>query len=547
MGDDRDDLAARVERLERRVAELAARLPGGPPPPAPVAAPAARPRRMPVRWDGQLWLNRLGIALLLLGIALLFRYSIEQGWLTPAVRVGFGAAVGLALLGTGLLLGERRRFSAVLVGGGIATFYIVGWAAFYLYGLISYGIAFTAIVAVTALAFGLALGREEPALAVVGAGGGLGTPLLLGLTRGSPAALAVYTCLILAWTAALQLRREWRAAEWTALAGGWAVLCVYARRASPVDPGDGWILAVAIAFAWLATGVVPLAQREWVRRRGGRERRWRDADALHWYGVTLAPPGLALLAVALVWEPSGPAWGALAVLAAAVYGAAAWAARSADARLARTLLLAASALLTVGLIAALDGPVLLVGLAAQALALHLLAEAGAGHAIRWAAHKTYTGAAIWLLYQLLFHDRPPAGEALGQLIALACGLAASYRVPRRGPALAYRYFVHFALLGWLWGQLGPLPGGEGLATVAWCGEALGLLVFSLWRSRPLVEKTALGTLLLVVTKLLVVDLAALDPLYRVLLFIGFGGVFLLLSYTLQEWWRRAAGGEGGTP
>jgi hypothetical protein len=501
-----------------------------------------------VRWDGQLWLNRLGIALLLLGVGLLFRYSIEQGWLTPAVRVGFGAAVGLALLLSGLLLGRRsRRFAPVLVGGGLATFYIVGWAAFYLYGLIGYGLAFWAIVAVTALSFGLALTLDEASLAVVGAGGGLGTPLLLGLTRGSPAALAVYTSLILGWAAAVQLRRPWRSLEWTALAGGWAVLCVYARRASPVDPASAWILGAAIAFAWLATGVVPLAERVWLRLHDGHERRWRERDAIHWYGMTLAPPGLALLAVALVWEPTGAQWGAMSILAATLYGGAAAALRTSDPRLAKTVLLAASGLLTMGLVAALDGAVLMICLAAQALALELLSDGGAGPAIRWAAHRTYTGVAFWLLYELVFHANPGPAEAFAHLVVMACGMAISYRVQRRSTVLIYRYFVHFALLGWLWRHLSPLPGGEGFTTVAWCAQAVGLLLFALWRSRPLVEKTALGTLLLVVGKLFLVDLAALQALYRVLLFIGFGVVFLLLSYTLQGWWRRAAGGEEAAP
>ncbi|HEU0054600.1 MAG TPA: DUF2339 domain-containing protein, partial [Longimicrobium sp.] len=104
--DDDASMRARVERLERQVEELQRQLAASSAarPRDPAASPRAilgangrpharRERVFPrVRWESELWLNRLGIGMVLLGVALLFRYSIEQGWLTPAVRVGFGAA-----------------------------------------------------------------------------------------------------------------------------------------------------------------------------------------------------------------------------------------------------------------------------------------------------------------------------------------------------------------------------------------------------------------------------------------------------------------------
>ncbi|MFQ5607470.1 MAG: DUF2339 domain-containing protein, partial [Candidatus Zixiibacteriota bacterium] len=63
-------------------------------------------------------LNKLGIGLLLFGVVFLFKYSIDQGWITPAVRVACGLALGVALLGFGSKLYSRRHhFSLVLLGG----------------------------------------------------------------------------------------------------------------------------------------------------------------------------------------------------------------------------------------------------------------------------------------------------------------------------------------------------------------------------------------------------------------------------------------------
>jgi uncharacterized membrane protein len=550
---DYEALAARLERLEQTVQELARRLPGPadalqtPPPRASATVLAPPPRRakaLPVEWDGQLWLNRLGIGLLLLGVALLFRYSIDMGWITPGVRVAFGASVGAVLLAAGLRIGENRRFGSVLVGGGIGVFYIVGWAAFVLYSLVGYTAAFVGMVAVTALAFGLALKKNEPPLGVLGAIGGLGTPLLLGLSYGTPRTFALYTCIIVGWTAALHLQRSWRWVLWTTLAFGWVLLCRYAYHVALPDrlvTGDAWVLQAAGLFAWICTGLLPLAVR--FRRPTGREARWTDLDTAHWYGVSLIPPGAAILLTGLLWSLSGDRWGGLAVAGASLYGAAALYLWDRDARLARVLTLAASVMLTFGMIGALDGNAVMAGLALQALGLHMLAgRAHGGLGLRWAAHKAYTFAGAWLLYRLVDDMGAGLGNAATAVVVLACGLGASYLVRRRPEMLAYRYFAHVALLGFLWRELARVDGGEGFATVAWGAYALGLLLFGMSRERALVEKTALATLLVVVAKLFLVDLAALEAIYRILLFLGFGAVFLFFSYALQTWRRpRVAG------
>ena len=549
---DYQDLAARLERLEQTVQELARRLPEASPEGAPQAAAvlAAPPVRraqapaLPMEWDGQLWLNRLGIGLLLLGVALLFRYSIDMGWTTPGVRVAFGATIGAVLLAAGLHMGEKRRFGSVLVGGGIAVFYIVGWAAFVLYSLVGYTAAFVGMVAVTALAFGLALKKDEPPLGVLGSIGGLGTPLLLGLSYGTPRTFALYTCIIVGWTAALHLKRSWRWVLWTTLAFGWVLLCRYAYHVAASDrlvAADAWVLQAAGLFAWLCTGVLPLAVR--FRRPQGREARWTDLDTAHWYGVALIPPGAAILLTAVLWTLPPVRWGGVAAVAASLYGAAALYLWNRDARLARVLVLASSVMLTFGMLGALKGNAVLAGLALQAVGLHLLAgRAQGGIGLRWAAHKAYTVAGIWLLCRLVADTGAGLGNVATAVVVLACGLGASYLVRVRTEILCYRYFVHVALLGFLWRELARVDGGEGFATVAWGAYALALLLFGMSRARPLVEKTALATLLVIVAKLFLVDLAALEAIYRILLFLGFGAVFLFFSYALQTWRRPHVAG-----
>lgn len=591
---DHDALEARLARLERIVEELAARFPA-PGAAAEAAAERMEPAPLPglryydvapdeaaesgwrardglslsalrarreeppaeevthrVRESGQFWLNRLGIALLLLGVALLFRYSIDQGWLTPPVRVGFGLAVGAVLLGTGLRIGERWQFSSVLVGGGIATFYITGFAAFNLYGLVGYGASFVGMMAITLLAFGLAYGKDEPLLAVLGALGGLGTPLILGLSYGTPRGFALYTCFILAWTTALYLARGWRTVLWTSLTGGWLLLLLYAFALTDnlsgrgIVPADPWVLQGAALFAFAATSLLPLALR--VARRGAHERHWREAETLHWYGIALLPALAALGVSGMAWRPSTEVLGVWTLIAAAGYALAAWALWKTDGRIARVGLLVASVLASLGFVGALEGAVLLVAFAAQALALHLLAREGAGIAVRWMAHKVFVVAILWTFGRLILGTDVREAGAFADLAVIACALASSYLVTLREERHLYRYLAHVAWLGLLWRNLGAIQGGgEGYVTVAWGAYAVALLLLAMQRGWPRLEKTALVTLAAVVAKLFLVDLAALEAIYRVLLFLGFGSVFLVLSYWLQGWWKDARPARDGRP
>jgi len=578
---DDESLQDRLERLERLVEELSRRVPPLPVDAAPAASgipasavvstvatePAPKGLRAsvadrarewmpeeganPLSWDGQTWLNRLGIVLLLLGVALLFRYSIDMGWLTAGVRVGFGAAVGAVLTALGLRMDERRRFGSVLLGGGIATFYITGWAAFNLYGLIGYAAAFAGMVAITAGAFGLALWRSQPPLAIVGAFGGLGTPLILGISYASPRGLALYTSAVLAWTVVPYLRRGWRSVLWTSMAFGWVLLASYANAFSAALAASGqaraWMQGAAL-FAWVVLGVLPLARRvasiSAARRAAAdaqpHERRWRDGDALHWYGVSIVPPAMFVATTALVWRMGPDAWGLLTAVAAGVYAAAAWALWRPDARLARVLLFAAAVLLPVGCFGALRREALLVALAAQALALHGLAAYGAGRAIRWLAHRGFTAVGAWVLFRLVENGDLGARRVAADLGAIAAGFAISYVVRTRGEMLAYRVWAHVAALGWIWRQLAQMEGGQGYATMVWGAYALGLLLLAMRQGWPTAEKIAIWTLLATVAKLFLVDLERLDPLFRVLLFLGFGAVFLYFSYSLSGAWKPRA-------
>ena len=215
--------------------------------------------------SGEWWLNRLGVGLLLFGVAFLFMFSVERGWITPHMRVGFGLAISAALLALGLRVYEdHRAFSQVLLGGGVGALYITGFATFQLYEIVAYPIAFAFMVAVTLLAYLLSLRQDEAALSVIGALGGLGTPFLVYTDAGTLGGLVLYTCLILAGMTGAYFYKGWVSLLTVSSVGGWLVFLVgylssCSFRAAP-SFGERWALQLGVIFAWLLFWLVPVTR-----------------------------------------------------------------------------------------------------------------------------------------------------------------------------------------------------------------------------------------------------------------------------------------------
>src|SRR5271155_2446808 len=100
---------------------------------------------------GSHWLNRIGIAAVLIGISYFLKLAFDNNWIGPAGRVTIGLLAGIAVV----VWSERFRakgyqaFSYSLKAVGIGALYLSLWAAFQVYSLIPSGAAFVMMLAVT--------------------------------------------------------------------------------------------------------------------------------------------------------------------------------------------------------------------------------------------------------------------------------------------------------------------------------------------------------------------------------------------------------------
>jgi len=236
----------------------------GPPPTSPPAV-SERPKRksftLPENMQtSEYWLNKIGIGLLLIAVILLFKYSIDKGWLTPPIRVAFGLALGTALLIIGQrVINKKKHFGQVFMGGAVATYYITGYAAFQLFSLVSHPVAFAFMIAVTILSFFISLRQDSAIFSIIGTLGGLSTPFLLFTDSGSVPGLIIYTCFILAGTGAIYFYRGWYSLLWLSTIGGWLVFIVGISNSNTSSGhADQWAVQIGILAGWLLFWAVPV-------------------------------------------------------------------------------------------------------------------------------------------------------------------------------------------------------------------------------------------------------------------------------------------------
>ncbi|MEO7327256.1 MAG: DUF2339 domain-containing protein, partial [Minicystis sp.] len=190
---------------------VAPREPAPSPAAHPVAPPAPSFRMDWERWIGVRGAAALGACVLVIAGLYFFKYSMEQGLLSPGLRVLLGAAAGLG----GIAASERmiRRDYTVLAnwlaGAGVAILYIAFWAAHGAYGLIGMPAAFGLMIFVTGLCGFLAIRRQAMVIAVLGLLGGFATPIAL--SSGSDHPIGLFGYLLLLDVALLYLahKRGW--------------------------------------------------------------------------------------------------------------------------------------------------------------------------------------------------------------------------------------------------------------------------------------------------------------------------------------------------
>ena len=392
---------------------------------------------------------KIGMLVLLAGVAALLKYVSDQGWLVLPIELRLaGVTVGaLGLLAFGWHQRERRRmFALALQGGAIGVLLLTIFAAFKRFELIPPGFAFASSIALVAGLCVLAVVQNSRTLAVLGILAGFMAPLWLSTGSGNHVGLFSYYAVLNAGIFAIAWFRPWRALNLLGFAFTfgigtfWGVLQYAPDKFSSTEP----FLLLFFAFYLL----IPLL---YARRQPAGRRDLVDGSLV--FGTPLV--AFSLQAGMLYQQPMTLALCALGL--AAIYAVLA---RALIARASYTVLAQSHAVLAVGF-ATLAVPLALSARATGAV----FALEGAGLAWlglrqkRWlpqvSAALLQIGAAFAFVAggdhwheDLRFLINP---TAIGALLLALAGFASAWSYQRRS-----RHEI--ALVYYLWGLLWWLGG-----------------------------------------------------------------------------------------
>jgi uncharacterized membrane protein len=582
------ELTARVHRLEQLI-EVQPSTPRPEPSRAPVT-PAAPPQSKPetirqpslaqpsllhvsqraISGDlesriGSHWLNRVGIAAVLIGVSFFLDYAFENNWIGPSARVVIGLFAGIAVV----LWSERFRkrgyniFSYSLKAVGIGVLYLSLWASFQVYHLLPSNLVFAAMIVVTASTCALAIAQDAEVLAIFAIAGGFATPALLSTGENHEIVLFSYLALLDVALLALTRMKPWRRVSVLGFIGSLVYYIGWYNNFY-----DRSQLAPTLIFASLFFVIFAATPFLILRQNGDR----RIPLALAFVnGVTYFLQGYVILNAISSTET---AW--FALLLATVYlllirikvG-------TSDAIAANSLrllhLALAIGLITIAIPIRLEAHAITIGwlvesaallwvagrlksdllnaFALAALALGLLRLLFIDNfeplTLLFNSRMAVYGVAIAVLgyaaYQNAGHEdevrRTAAAVALIMLNVVALrglSLEVTDYYARQMPVTFGNYWSPAALLQ----RRSVLIARDFTYSALWMAYGALLMIIGFWRASAFVRWQALVLIALTTVKVFVYDTSELDRIYRILSFVVLGILLLAISFAYQRNWLK---------
>ncbi len=147
---------------------------------------------------GKVWLSRIGILAVIVGVGFFLKYAFENQWIGKLGRIVLGLLGGIGLIGLGEFY-NRKDYKALwqsLTGGGICILYLSVFVAFNFYHFISLIPALIFMTLVTLCAITISVKNNSSAIAGLGILGGFIVPFVLGFARLHIGGLFIYILLL---------------------------------------------------------------------------------------------------------------------------------------------------------------------------------------------------------------------------------------------------------------------------------------------------------------------------------------------------------------
>lgn len=176
------------------------------------------------KFIGENLINKIGIAITIIGVGIGVKYSIDHDLVTPLIRVISGYVTGIAMLLIGLKLKTNyEHYSAVLVSGAMAIMYFITFAAYSFYGLMPLSLAFGVMVIFTVFTVLASISYNQQVISLIGLVGAYAVPFLLSDDSGNVKILLSYIVIINIGVLAVAVLRYWKLLYYSAFILSWII------------------------------------------------------------------------------------------------------------------------------------------------------------------------------------------------------------------------------------------------------------------------------------------------------------------------------------
>lgn len=176
------------------------------------------------KFIGENLINKIGIAITVIGVAIGAKYAIDHELISPLTRIILGYMFGIGLLGIAIKLKQKyESFSAVLLSGSMAIMYFITYAAYSFYGLIPQVASFFLMVIFTMFTVIAAISYNRQVIAHIGLVGAYAVPFLLSEGSGRVSILFTYMAIINIGILVIAIKKYWKSLHYSAFGLTWLI------------------------------------------------------------------------------------------------------------------------------------------------------------------------------------------------------------------------------------------------------------------------------------------------------------------------------------
>jgi len=526
---------------------------------------------------GKLWLNRIGIIAILVGVAYFLKYAIDSGWLNPGTRVVIGllAGTGIVAWSETFRRKDSKAFSYSLKAVGIGILYLSLWAASQYFHLVPASVAFVAMILVTASTITLALTQDAEILAVYAMIGGFSTPALVSTGQNHEIILFSYVLLLDLAILAMVAFKPWRRILWGSMLGTGVM---YVGWASSFYDSSERTVTVLFASAFFAVfAMVPLLTPL-------TRSRWHSGMSITLMLLPLVNGAAYFLALYAMYDNQIVTLTWYALVLAAVYLLLSSQFRrrvGSDPAVVKTVNLihvaAAIAFITIAVPLKLDAHWITIGWLIESAVLLFVAVKSEAHFLRIFAGCTLALGVCRLLFFDNFHTQTLVFNARFATflvaIAIMAGIVAAgerYASAREMPfvklaGIALNLLALVALTGEASGYFSRQIAGtyqhhgvnmyeatrqleiarDFSFSAIWIVYGAALMVAGFWKRSAFIRWQAMVLLAVTIGKVFLYDSRELQQIYRILSFIALGVMLMAVSYAYHRDWIKLSPRKSG--